>query len=177
MNSPSSNETPYDKNITAKLLNDLHPNHVLLKVIGEIETLKDHGRSCVIVAHGFLELLVNILVRNKCKNAVRIISSTRDFPHSTKLILLHELGCLSDSDIRMLNWFRKLRNRAAHDPHFRITENDLRSFGSGPFGNPAQFHVLCLSVFGTLWNRHYELFSAEFFPSAYGNRTEPRHDV
>ncbi len=54
-------------------------------------------RFQVLITQGFVELLVNAVIDAKCKNAKKITSNTRDFPYSTKLLILHELGLLSDS--------------------------------------------------------------------------------
>jgi hypothetical protein len=148
-------------------LKELQPDHVVFKVFGELDTLAGHDRACIVVAHGFLELLVNILVKAKCKSGPKIASQTRDFPHSVKLTLLHELGVIGDADLRALTSFRKLRNRAVHDAHFQLTSDDLAIFKNTSFAD-SEFHVKCMVLLAILWNQNQKLFSEHFFPSVWG---------
>ena len=148
-------------------LKELQPDHVVFKVFGEIDALAGHDRACAIVAHGFLELLVNILVEAKCKSGAKIVSRTRDFPHSVKLILLHEVGVIGDADLRALTSFRKLRNRAVHDARFQLTSGDVEVFKNTSFAT-SEFHVQCMVVLAILWNQNHKLFSEYFFPTIWG---------
>jgi hypothetical protein len=106
-------------------------------------------------------------VEAKCKSGARIVSQTRDFPHSVKLTLLHELGAIGDADFRALTLFRKLRNRAVHDAQFQLTDNDLEIFKNTSFAD-SEFHVKCMVVLTILWNQNQKLFSEHFFPSIWG---------
>jgi hypothetical protein len=153
-------------------LKDLFPDHVIAKVFGELESVKGQPRACVVVTHGFVELLVNMLVEEKCKNAPKIIAGTRDFPHSVKLILLHELQVIDDEQFRALTWFRKLRNRAVHEPQFEIRSGDLEIFKRTNFAD-SEFHVQCIVVVMILWNQNLEVFSRRFFPTIYGDAIPP----
>ena len=47
------------------------PDDLLLKVFEEIFTVQGHPRLIVLVGNGFLEVLVNILVREKTKERVK----------------------------------------------------------------------------------------------------------
>ena len=163
---------PESNRQTLAELKELQPDHVVFKVFGELDVLADHPRACIVVAHGFLELLVNILVEAKCKSGGKIVERTRDFPHSVKLILLHELGAIGDADLRALTAFRKLRNRAVHDAHFQITSNDLEIFKNTSFAD-AEFHVQCMVVLSILWNQNQKLFSEYFFPSVFRREDKP----
>ena len=51
---------------------DKNRDDYLRKVFLEIDKVKDNVRSIVLVAHGFLELLINTLVENKCQNHNKI---------------------------------------------------------------------------------------------------------
>jgi hypothetical protein len=157
-----------DSSLPQPQLKDLFPNHVFAKVFGELESLKGQPRACVVVTHGLVELLINILVEEKCKNATKIVEQTRDFPHAVKLVLLHELGIINDEQFRALSWFRKLRNRAVHEPQFEIRTSDLDIFKTTSFAN-AEFHVQCMVVVMILWNQNQEIFSRRFFPTLYGD--------
>src|SRR5262245_42192408 len=100
-------------------------NSLLVRVLRELEQVQDSPRLMVLIAHAFLELLVNAVIDAKCKNAKRINSNSRDFPHSAKLIILHEMGVLSDFRFKSLDWFRRLRNRAAHEPLFEVSADEI----------------------------------------------------
>jgi hypothetical protein len=145
-------------------LADLFPDHVFAKVFGELESLKAHPRACVVVTHGLVELMVNILIEEKCKSGAQIVGRTRDFPNSVKLTLLHELKVIDDAHFRALTWFRKLRNRAVHEPHFAIQSSDLDIFQKTNFAS-SEFYVQCMVVVAVLWNQNYEIFTRRFFPS------------
>jgi hypothetical protein len=147
---------------------ELLPDHVVAKVFGELTSLKGQPRACVVVTHGFIELLINILIEEKCKNAPTITKSTRDFPHSVKLVMLHELQVIDGQQFRALTWFRKLRNRAVHEPEFEIRKSDLEIFKKSNFAD-SEFYVQCMVVVAILWNQHYDVFSRRFFPALYGD--------
>src|SRR4051794_28612572 len=89
-----------------------------LKFFGQLRSVKGNPRILVLSTNGFLELLVNAVIDTKCKNGKKITSSNRDFSYSTKLLILNEVGLLPDGFYRILDWFRRIRNRAAHEPFF-----------------------------------------------------------
>jgi len=94
---------------------------------GELAKVQGNQRSLVIVTHGFVELLLNTVIDSNCKHGKKKISSNhRDFSHSVKLVLLSELGLLDNRLYQILDWFRKLRNRAAHEVFFELTPNDIK---------------------------------------------------
>ncbi len=138
----------------------------LKRVLQELGKHHDNHRQCVIIMHGFLELLVSALVEAKCKNGKRIVQDSRTYPHSSKLILLHELGLLSDPDYDDLDWLRKIRNKAAHEALFTLKSSDLKPFKGTQFESPDHFDALCFDIFVGLWNKHVELFSPKFAVSA-----------
>src|SRR5258706_8857492 len=74
------------------------------RVMMEITKARDDDRVVVLVAHGFVELMVNTLIEVHCKNGKRIAEGNRDYPHSTKLVLLHELSLIDDELFARLNW-------------------------------------------------------------------------
>src|ERR1051325_9240377 len=102
----------YDAALMAEIVKE-----PMVRVMRQMYSLTDR-RSVVILGHGFLELLVNTLIDAKCKNAKKITANNRDCSHSANLVLLHELGLLSDESYSIFDWFRRLRNRAAHEPFF-----------------------------------------------------------
>lgn len=129
-------------------------------------------RAAVLVAHGFIELLVSTLVDAKCKNAKLITAAERDFPHAVKL-LLNEIDCITDKRYQGLNKLRQIRNRAAHEPLFEIIATDLEicewpaNFKpfideSTPSGRAGAFFLKLGFLFGAVWNDHNVIFSPLF---------------
>jgi hypothetical protein len=141
-------------------LRDAQPDHVLFRVFRELDSLKEHWRSCVVLAHGLLELLVNELIEEKSTKPARNMS------HFAKLNLLRELHLIDDNQFRAFTWFRQLRNRAAHDVQFEKTNSDLRIFRNTSFAD-SEFHVQCMVVIASLWNQHHEVFSRRIFPTIH----------
>ena len=137
-------------------------------VLREFELLQHHPRSCVIVMHGFIELLVNSLIEEKLKTGKKMAENNRDYPHSVKLTILFEMGLLVDEEFKKLNWFRKLRNDAAHEAVFAITPEKLQLFVGTKFADVSQFPLLCMDIFTTLWNKYTDLFSTKFSPNGQG---------
>jgi hypothetical protein len=136
-------------------------------VLREFELLQHHPRSCVIVMHGFIELLINTVIEEKCKSGKKMASNNRDYPHSVKLTLLHELNLLDDESFKKLNWFRKLRNDAAHEAVFTITPDKLQMFAGTKFADVSHFPLLCMDIFMSLWNTYPDLFSSRFSPEGH----------
>jgi hypothetical protein len=150
-----------------RLHRDSASQSLLATVLQEFELLQHHPRSCVIVMHGFIELLINTLVEEKCKSGKKMASNNRDYPHSVKLTLLHELNLLDDESFKKLNWFRKLRNDAAHEAVFSITPDKLQMFAGTKFADVSHFPLLCMEIFMSLWNKYPDLFSSKFSPEGH----------
>jgi hypothetical protein len=121
----------------------------------------------ILVTSGFLELLVNAVIDEKCKNAKKINENNRDYPFSVKLVLLNEMGLMSDGSFGNINWLRKVRNRAAHDAFFRVSSQELSQL-KAEYRDPSKLHTLCLMIWGSFWNEHVDLFVKKFMPSAFG---------
>ena len=115
----------------------------------------------MIVAHGFLELLVNSLIDKHCKNGAKINTDGRSYPHSVKLVLLNEMGVLNKSTYKTLNWFRKLRNRAVSKADFKISKSDL-AWLPKRYREPNHFHGFCMELVTDFWNQHVETFHPVF---------------
>lgn len=138
----------------------------LQRFFRELDRVKDDQRLLVIVSHGFLELLVNALIDAECRNSKRITSNNRDYPHSAKLLILNEKAVIDDGFYKTLDWLRKLRNRAAHDPFFELTKSDLSLFGT-TYGDPENFYGLCVMLLTSFWNTHVHVFVPIFSPSIH----------
>src|SRR6266496_4078411 len=91
----------------------------------------------------------------------------RDYPHSTKLVLLHELSLIDDELFARLNWLRKLRNRAAHEAFFLVTPNEMTSFPGRYPETHKNFADFCFITLGVLWNSHNGFFTPRFAPAAF----------
>lgn len=141
---------------------------VLESFFEELIVAEKHPRSLVIIANGYIELFINTLIDEKCKNGKnRITKNNRDYTLSVKLTLLNELNILDKSLFQILDRFRKIRNRAAHDASFSITTADweilnkgLDRFISGESkrksNNLAHFSKLLI---GTIWNEHFDIMA------------------
>ena len=150
------------------------PQDVIAKLFKELSILPDHARLQITAAHCYLELFVHLLAVKKCKNGSRIEESSRDYPHSVKIVLLHEVGLISDQYAEILHWFRKKRNEAAHRVDFSISAADLTIFrglkASDPktaLDDPKNINLLCIEIVVGFWNAHVEFFAPLFMPELF----------
>lgn len=141
---------------------------VLESFFKELSAVENHDRSLVIISHGYIELLLNNVIDAKCKNGKnRITKNNRDFPLSVKLTLLNELGVVDETLLKILDKFRKIRNRAAHEASFSITtaewqvlSNGLNRFLPGESKiKPNDLSHFCKLLIGTLWNENLDIVS------------------
>ncbi len=143
------------------------PPDLLLKVYQEILLVDGHPRLLVLVGNGFLEVLVSTLVKYKLKRGTSVSADSRTYTYSVKLTLLHEAGILTDKEFTTLDWYRSIRNRAAHEPLFRIETEDFAALGNPAYASLARLQSLTTDLVGQIWNKHYELFTPLFAePSA-----------
>jgi hypothetical protein len=140
----------------------------ILRFFRELSKVKESHRSLVLVTNGFLELLVESLVKAKCKNAGRITGDNRSYPYSSKLLILNEIGALPDAQYRLFDWFRKLRNDAAHNPFFEISESTLQQLSNEEFKRPEKFYDFCVILIGGFWSDHLDIFGPVFAPMITG---------
>ncbi|HEY7090199.1 MAG TPA: hypothetical protein VH518_19030 [Tepidisphaeraceae bacterium] len=131
--------------------------------MNELDRVKDEPRLLVIITHGFIELAVNTIIDETCKDGKKITDS-RDFTHSTRLTLLHEMGLLSDHHYVLLNWFRKLRNEAAHEPFFKLTKDKLDIFAEDEFREPDKFFKVCSRTIADLLITFSDILGPVFMP-------------
>jgi len=139
----------------------------------ELQKVKHDHRLLVLVTGGFIELLINALVDANCKNRHRITGKNREFSYSIKLVILHEISVLSDELFAVLNWFRQLRNRAAHDPFFDIEADDLKDLTLPRYQTPDGLIHLCNMITKEIWWRHDKQLGPIFLPSGYDGRFKP----
>jgi len=145
----------------------------MIKITREITMVKNNNRLLVLVTHGFIELLINALIDHHLKNSKKVTNDGRSYPHSTKLLLLNELGIIDDNLYKVFNWFRKLRNRAAHQPIFKVNKDDLKNLRPEKYKNPSNFYNLCMEeLIGGFWNQHIPIFGPIFAPGLGGENDE-----
>ena len=151
---------------------DLFQKHLkdalVMKISNELSIVKGHTRLLVLVTHGFIELLVNALVDHHLKNSKKVTSDVRSYPYSTKILLLNELGIIEDSQYKVFDWFRKLRNKAAHQPIFQVTKNDLKNISPEKYRETENFYDFCFELIGGFWNQHIPIFGPKFAPGLGG---------
>lgn len=135
---------------------------VLDSFFKDIDSAQGNPRFQIIVAHGVIEVFVNALIDIHCKHG-DTLQESRDYPHSVKLLLLHELERITDDQYDMLTKFRRLRNAASHGGHFELTKKMVAPFDSmnSParkfkLDDPANITVLCHHVVIIVWNDHIE---------------------
>ena len=143
-------------------------NDALIAFHEELNSVRHHQRSLVIITHGFIELFLNTIIDAKCKHGKkRITSSNRDYPLSVKLTILNELNYIDDKMYSILNGFRKIRNRASHDASFVITDENWRVLDHGldrfirgeSTRKPNDLLHFCKLIIGALWNENLDILS------------------
>jgi len=149
---------------------------VIIQVFSELMTVRENSRMLVLVAHGFMELLVNSLIDANLKNAKKVVSDSRSYPHSSKLLLLNELDIIDADEYKIFDWFRKLRNKAAHEPIFYVKKQDLCHFSNEEHKDPSKFYNLCIYIIGSFWNRHVSTFAPIFAKAIHQNNIAEKMD-
>lgn len=144
------------------LIDDEFENDMHLKVYRELFLVQGHSRLLVLVAHGFIELMVNTLCDHYLKNGKKITSDSRSYLHSSKLIILNEVGVIDDHQYKIYDWFRRLRNKAAHQPIFDIEKKDLCHLRNEKYHDPENFFSLCIILISSLWNDHTKVLTPIF---------------
>lgn len=138
----------------------------------ELEKVKDSDRSLILITNGFLELLIESLIRKKCKRSKKILKDNRSFPYSSKLMILNELDIISDEHYHNLDLFRKLRNRAAHEPFFSVQDDALDSFTVPRPETLDKVMRLCLSLISNTWIENQDVLAPMFAPFLENKNTE-----
>ena len=138
------------------------PPDLLFKVYEEIMVVDGHPRLVVLVGNGFLEILINTLVKHKLKRGKEVSADWRTYTYAAQLTLLYEAGFLTDKEFSTLDWYRSIRNRAAHEPLFDIDESDFARLGNPAYAGLDKLSRLTTDLVGSIWNKHHELFSPLF---------------
>ncbi len=146
------------------------PSEVTLHFINEVNRVSGDPRLSILVINGFMELLVNILIRKKLKHGKRIEEDSRGYPYSTKIIILNEIGIINDELFNSIDNLRKLRNDAAHQTFFEIKDSDLDKFkpivlGENEWKQMVEKQGICgiaILIWGCLWNQYTEIYLEAF---------------
>ena len=140
---------------------------LLYEIFGELRKVQDNTRSLIVITNSFLELLATTLTQHKTRNAKTILNDTRTYSYAVQLTILNELGLLDNTTYKLLNRFRKLRNKAAHDASFEIMTADANFIERNlapvkkyflDLPQIAGFVYTCQRVIMVAWNRHATLF-------------------
>src|SRR5271156_1732911 len=97
------------------------PLDIMKSFVNELDAVKPHSRSMLVITQGVLELLVNVLAEKSCVNGDKISADNRTCPYSVKLTILNEMKIIDSYEYTILNTFRDLRNEAAHGYEVEIT--------------------------------------------------------
>ena len=141
-------------------------SNLLLGVMKELNALEGYPRMQVFITHGFLELLANTLIKKKAKNGKKIVKDTRTYSYSTQILILNELEIISDKEYEVLNWFRKLRNKAAHEALFQITYKDLSQINlDNKKVDVSDFTKLCNYLILNMINHRMDVLGPDIAPT------------
>ena len=154
------------------------PSDVLRHFIDEVSLVANNPRLSILIINSFLELMVNILIEAKLKRGKEISEDNCSYSYSTKMTLLYELGFIwKDELFHNMNILRDLRNRSAHHPFFKITENDFRRFEPMSIQEDEWNQIIqklditriAGLIFVNLWNPYHEIY-LEAFKKMQSNR-------
>ena len=130
---------------------------IMMKIFEEFSSVKGNDRHYILVINGFFEMLVNVLIEEKLKGATEIVKRN----YATKLLFIYTTNLIADDLYNALNVFRKIRNRAAHNPLFKVNKSDLLTLPKN-YQNPSNFENTCIETFTFFWNTYSTLFSDKF---------------
>jgi hypothetical protein len=128
------------------------------RVLSDLERYRGNHRFLLVLSCSFAELMIGILIEERCKDGKSINERDRDFPFSVRLTLLREMGILSEPHFVWLNWLRKQRNDTAHEADFRFTADRLPAWGGDQHRTPEKLFSLCLNILAGVWNAYIDLF-------------------
>lgn len=146
------------------------PSEVVQHFLYELNLVSGNPRLSILIINGFMELMVNILIRNKLKHGKKIEEDTRGYTYSTKLIILNEIGIISDDLFYNMDKLRELRNNAAHQPFFTVKDSDMEKFRPIVFDQNQWKNLIkekgiswiAALIWGCLWNLDPEMYLKTF---------------
>ena len=131
----------------------------LLRIIRELLNVRQDDRSLVMVSHGYAEILVNALATAKCKN-----ERVANVSHSARLVILSELELIPDDLYESLYSLKRLRDRAAHQLLFKLTDSDWKNLKVQKKSKTA--HGTFQQILLDLFNKHLDVFASTFLVPA-----------
>ncbi|RZJ98935.1 MAG: hypothetical protein EOO46_23350 [Flavobacterium sp.] len=140
-------------------------NDMAMRVAAEIMKLDEQPRLQIFVTHGFLELMVSALIKSKTKNGKKILDDNRSYPYSTQILILNELSILSNQQYKVYDHFRKLRNKAAHEPLFELEKEQKNVLD--PKNTDEYFGLTCSRLIANIWNDNIEILGPLFLPTLF----------
>lgn len=122
----------------------------MLQVYKEIGLVKNHPRLLIIISHSFIEMIVETLCEHHCPK-------THLSNHNRKLEKLKKEHVIDEFQLKLYKWFLELRNKAAHNPTFRLKDSDFE-----PIANLIKkqqvgvnsLHIFSIKLISELWNKH-----------------------
>lgn len=132
-----------------------------------LKAVKNDDRSLLLVTNGYFEILTDVLISAKCRNKKRILEDGRSYPYSVKLVILSEVGAIDIRLFQLLDAFRKLRNRAAHEAFFSVEVKDYQFFIDGAGYTPINLYACCSALCVAYWNHQVRIFGPELQPELF----------
>ena len=123
-----------------------------LQVIDEIGLVKSNPRLLIIVSHSFVEMIVKSLSDYH-------IPSVKLHNHNQRLEKLRKEKIIDEFQFKLYDWFRELRNKAAHTPIFKLEDSDFEPL----YGlvkreqlGVNSFYSFSIKLISELWNKHLD---------------------
>ncbi|MDH5898178.1 hypothetical protein [Vibrio splendidus] len=128
-------------------------SNYMLQVSDEIGLVKDNPRLLIIVSHSFVEMIVKTLCDYYIPD-VKLVN------HNQRLEKLRKEKVLDEFQFKLYNWFRDLRNQAAHTPVFRLEASnfaELSGMVNKDLLEVKSFHLFSIKLIAELWNKHLDI--------------------
>jgi len=114
---------------------------------------RERERILLILTLSYIELLANCLLKEQG------LGGSRNLQGKVDKLLRH--GLIDNELHELIQWLRELRNKAAHEPFFRLKQSDVQHLPSY-WSSPQHFEHVCKGICGNLWNRHAAIFDRVF---------------
>ncbi|MFC4818126.1 hypothetical protein [Flavobacterium sp. GCM10023249] len=168
------------KTFKYKSLSKEHKSKYWFDVFKAIENNKEDNRTLILITHGFLEIMTEILINELTKNKSKILNNGSIYSYSVRLLILNEMGVIGDYRYCLLDYFRQLRNKAAHEALFKIELLEIKDYVNSlekkAYGNKTPleakpslesksslksktFKEFCIHILVTFWVDHSEIFA------------------
>jgi len=130
----------------------------LIPLFHKLGDAENDELKLIILSNTILELLINILIQERVKNKNKIVNGN-EYTHSIKLVILNEKKIIDDDLFNAINIIRKLRNKAAHEPVFKLSKDDIKDL---PIRQNEKLYDGCMTVITVLWNQNKDTFTKYF---------------